>query len=121
MINDLKKIFTTADIILILFLISVVVFMVILIKDDISAKQVGIRYHNKFVVSAPLNKDKIIEIDEGIVAEIKDGKVRIKESTCKNNYCVKQGWNNRFPIICVPNEVSLVIKSKKKEEMLITR
>ena len=51
----------------------------------------------------------------------KDGKVRIKASTCKNKYCVKQGWSNRFPIICIPNEVSVVIKSKKKEEMLITR
>ncbi|MBT4331736.1 MAG: hypothetical protein HOD64_00520 [Candidatus Cloacimonetes bacterium] len=121
MINDLKKIFTTADIILILLLLSFAVFMVVLIKDDISAKQVEIRYHNKFVVSVPLNKDRIITIDEGIVAEIKDSKVRIKESTCKNHYCLKQGWNSRFPIICVPNEVSIVIKSKQKEEMLITR
>ncbi|MBT3756404.1 MAG: hypothetical protein HOG24_09010, partial [Candidatus Cloacimonetes bacterium] len=114
-------IFTTADIILILLLLSFAVFMVVLIKDDISAKQVEIRYHNKFVVSVPLNKDRIITIDEGIVAEIKDSKVRIKESTCKNHYCLKQGWNSRFPIICVPNEVSIVIKSKQKEEMLITR
>ena len=121
MIKDLKKIFTKADIILILFLMSIAVFMVVLIKDDISAKQVEIRYHNKLVVSAPLNKNRIIEIDDGIIAEIKDGKVRIKESTCKNNYCVKQGWNNRFPIVCIPNEVSVVIKSKDKEEMLITR
>lgn len=121
MIRDLRKIFTTADIILIFFLLSIAVFMLVLIKDDISAKQVEISYHNKFVASVPLNKDRIINIDEGIVVEIKDGKVRIKESTCKNKYCVKQGWSNRFPIICIPNEVSVVIKSKQKEEMLITK
>ena len=121
MIQSLRKIFTSADVVLILILLSIAVFMLVLIKDDISAKQVEISYHNKFVVSTPLNKDRIINIDEGIVAEIKDGKVRIKESTCKNKYCVKQGWSNRFPIICIPNEVSVVIKSKQKEEMLITK
>ncbi|MCD6176219.1 MAG: NusG domain II-containing protein [Candidatus Cloacimonetes bacterium] len=121
MIRNLRKIFTSADIILIFFLLSITVFMLVLIKDNISAKQVEISYHNKLVASVPLDKDRIIDLDEGIVVEIKDGKVRIKESTCKNNYCVKQGWSNRFPIICIPNEVSVVIKSKKKEEMLITK
>ncbi len=121
MISNLRKIFTSADIILIFFLLSIAVFMLVLIKDDISAKQVEISYHNKFVASVPLDKDKTINIDEGIVVEIKDGEVRIKESTCKNKYCVKQGWSNRFPIICIPNEVSVVIKSKKKEEILITK
>ncbi len=121
MIQNIRKIFTFADIILIFFLLAIAVFMLVLIKDDISAKQVEISYHNEFIASVPLNRDKIIDIDEGIVVEIKDGKVRIKESTCKNKYCVKQGWSNRFPIICIPNEVSVVIKSKQKEEMLITR
>ena len=121
MIQNLRKIFTSADIILIFFLLSIAVFMLVLIKDDISAKQVEISYHNTFIVSIPLDKDRIIDIDEGLVVEIKDGKVRIKESTCKNKYCVKQGWSNRFPIICIPNEVSVVIKSKEKKEMLITR
>jgi len=121
MIRDLRKIFTSADIILIFFLLVIAVIILVLIKDDISAKQVEIRYHNKLVTSAPLNKDRIIEIDAGIVVEIKDGKVRIKESNCKNKYCIKQGWSDRFPIICIPNEVSVMIKSKKKEKMLITR
>ena len=120
MIRDLRKFFTSADIVLIIILLTIAIFMLVLIKDDISAKQVEISYHNKFVASVPLDKDRIIDIDDGIVVEIKDGKVRIKESTCKNKYCVKQGWSNRFPIICIPNEVSVVIKSKK-EEMLITR
>ncbi len=121
MIRNLRKIFTSADIILIFFLLSIAVFMLALIKDDISAKQVEISYHNKFVVSAPLSKDRLIDLDEGIVVEIKDGKVRMKKSTCKNKYCVKQGWSNHFPIICIPNEIAVVIKNKQKEEMLITR
>ncbi len=121
MIQDLRKIFTSADVILIIFLLIIAVFITVLIRDNISVKQVEISYHNKLVVSTPLNKDRIIELDEGIIIEIKDNKVRIKESTCKNKYCVKQGWNNSFPIICVPNEIAVVIKSKQKEEMLITK
>jgi len=121
MIQNFRKIFTSADVILIFFLLIIAVFMLFLIKDDISAKHVEISFHNKFVASVPLDKDRIIDINEGIVVEIKDGKVRIKESTCKNKYCVKQGWSNRFPIICIPNEVSVVIKSKQKEEILITK
>ena len=121
MLRDLRNTFTSADVILIIFLLIISVFILLLIKDDLSAKQVEISYHNEFIVSAPLSKDRIIDIDEGIVVEIKNGKVRIKESTCKNKYCVKQGWSNRFPIICVPNKLSVVLKNKQKEEMLITR
>jgi len=121
MIRDLRKIVTSADVILICFLLIISVFILLLIKDDISAKQVEISYHNELLVSTPLNKDRIIELDEGIIIEIKDNKVRVKESTCKNKYCVKQSWNKRFPIICVPNEIAVVIKSKQKEKMLITK
>jgi len=121
MINKVLKIITIADVILILFLLIASVFITVLIKDNISSKQVEISYHNKFVDSVPLEKDRIIDVDEGIVVEIEDGKVRMKESTCKNKYCVKQGWSNRYPIICVPNELSVVIKSKQREEILITK
>lgn len=120
MINSIKKNFTLADILLIIFLLSVAIFMIFLIKDDITSKFVEINYDNKFVDSIPLDKDRIINIDEGIVVEIKDGKVRVKESTCKNQFCVDQGWSNHFPIICVPNRLSVVIKNKK-EEIIITK
>ncbi|MDP8267677.1 MAG: NusG domain II-containing protein [Candidatus Tenebribacter davisii] len=121
MIKKLGKIFTLADVTLILFLLSISVFILVLIKDDISEKQVEISYHNKLLVSTQLNKDRIINVDDGIVVEIKNGKVRMKESTCRNQYCIKQGWSDKFPIICVPNEIAVVIKSKQKEEMLITK
>jgi len=121
MIRDIGKIITSADIVLVLILLIISAFMFAAIKDDISAKQVEISIHNKLVTSVPLNKDRIINLDDGLVIEIIDSKVRIKESTCKNHYCVKQGWSSSFPIICVPNEVSVVIKSKNKAEMLITK
>jgi len=121
MINEIRKTITIADAILIIFLLVVALFTLLLVNKNVYSKQVEISYHNKLITTVPLNKDRIVDIDEGIVIEIKDNKVRIKESTCKNKYCVKQAWSNSFPIICVPNEISVVIKSNHKEEMLITK
>ncbi|MCD4796415.1 MAG: NusG domain II-containing protein [Candidatus Cloacimonetes bacterium] len=120
MIKDLKKIFTPADIVLIIILLFISGLFLWGIKNEFQAKEVEIYYHNELIEKCSIKDDRIIELDKGIEIEIKDGKVRMKESTCKNQFCVKQSWSDRFPIICVPNEVSIIIKSKK-EEMLITR
>ncbi|MCK4653951.1 MAG: NusG domain II-containing protein [Candidatus Cloacimonetes bacterium] len=120
MIKNLKKIFTPADIVLIVILLIISGIFLWGIKNELQAKEVEIYFHNKFIKKCNLNDDQTLKLEDGIVVEIKDGKVRMKESTCRLQYCVKQGWSNRFPIICVPNEVSIIIKSKKKE-MLITR
>ncbi|MBL7149832.1 MAG: NusG domain II-containing protein [Candidatus Cloacimonetes bacterium] len=120
MIKDLKKILTPADIVLIVILLIVSGIFLWGMNKNYRNKEVEIYYHNQLVKKCDLNQDELIEIAPGITAEIENGKVRMKESTCRNRYCVKQGWNDHFPIICVPNQVSIVIKSKK-EEMLITR
>ena len=120
MIKDLKKILTPADIVLIVILLIVSGIFLWGMNKNYSNKEVEIYYCNQLVKKYDLNQDQLIEIATGITAEIENGKVRMKESTCKHQYCVKQGWSDHFPIICVPNEVSIVIKSKK-DEMLITR
>jgi len=51
--------------------------------------------------------------------QVKAGKIRIKKNTCPHQYCVKQGWSNSLPIICVPNK--LAIYFEKDEQILITR
>jgi hypothetical protein len=120
MIKDLKKILTPADIVLIVILLIISGVFLWGMNKNYRNKEVEIYYHNQLVKKCDLSQDQLIEIASGIVAEIENGKVRMKESTCKHQYCVKQGWSDRFPIICVPNKVSIVIRSKK-EEMLITR
>jgi hypothetical protein len=120
MIKNLKKILTPADIVLIVILLIISGIFLWGMNKNYRNKEVEIYYHNQLVKKCDLSQDQLIEIAPGITAEIENGKVRMKESTCRNRYCVKQGWSDRFPIICVPNEVSIVIKSKK-EEMLITR
>ena len=120
MIKDLKKILTPADIVLIVILLIVSGVFLWGMNKNYRNKELEIYYHNELVTKCNLNQDQLIEITPGIVVQIEDGQVCMKESTCKHQYCVKQGWSDRFPIICVPNQVSIVIKSKK-EEMLITR
>ena len=117
---NLKKIFTKADIILIACLLIFSVLFLWGLKKNFSEKEVEIYHHNILIYKESLNQNKIIEIEKGIVIEIKKGKVRMKESTCKNQICVQQGWNDTFPIVCVPNEVSIVIK-RNEEKLLITK
>jgi len=117
---DLKKIFTKADFILIVFLILFSGIFLMMIKNHNSEKIVEIYHHNILLRSESLIQDKLIEIEGGITIEIKNQKIRMKESNCKKQVCVQQGWNDTFPIICVPNELSIVIK-QRKEDILITR
>jgi len=44
------------------------------------------------------------------VVEVSPGKIRVKEATCPDQVCVRQGWieTGVAPIVCLPNR--LVIK-----------
>lgn len=114
------KLFTTADLILILLLLIISGVIFAEMKTQLTDQKVEIRYHNKLIGTYSLNESRIIDLDEGIQIEIARGKVRMKENTCAHQYCVQQGWSNTFPIICVPNEISIVILGQPTE-MLITR
>ena len=49
-----------------------------------------------------------------------DGKVRIKDSDCRDKYCVKQGWldaGSSRRLICMPNR--LIIEFAQKENNAI--
>jgi len=118
--KKILKLFTIADIILIVILLAVSGIMLINMKSDLTNKKVEISYHNELVGIYSLNESRIIDIDAGIQVEIDNNKIRIKRNTCAHQYCVQQGWSDGLPVICVPNEVSIVFISKK-EEMLITR
>ncbi len=37
--------------------------------------------------------------------EIRDGRVRVKDSPCPEKICVRQGWIQKGVIICLPNRV----------------
>jgi len=118
-----KKIVTRADIILAGILMITAVLAFILISNPDNNSEVYIYQHNQLLHKFRLTVQRqIIEIEPGIVLEIKDKKVRLIKSSCQNQTCIKQGWTSNLPIVCVPNELIIVIKNsrKSKEPALIT-
>jgi hypothetical protein len=67
-----------------------------------------------------LNNEKEEIVMQGLkgpfVFEIKDGKVRMKDSTCPNRLCVKMGWISQEGqmVCCIPNRVVLKIIGEKE-------
>jgi len=119
----IRKVITKADLILIFILISSSVLSFIHSNRNPNNAEVLIYIHNELFDRVELTTQRqIIEIETGITLEIKDRKIRLTSSTCREQFCVKQGWTKSLPIICVPNELLITIKSKKKEKdpLLIT-
>ncbi len=76
----------------------------------------------------PLDEDKLIEIDQGDGTvnhvEIKNGVVRMVDSTCPDKQCVYQGEMSednyeerpmRNWIVCLPNQVSIELSLQDEE------
>ncbi len=85
------------------------------------ANTVTIRTENKEYRYA-LSKDQILEIegfDGHTEIEIKDGKVRVLSSSCKNKDCIKRGTieKNGESIVCLPNKVVIMIEGSGEEEI----
>jgi hypothetical protein len=115
---------TKADIILIsiIFLSAFGSLFWLFSKDK--ASDIVVRHNQEVLFRESLNQNKVIDIDSLAVLEIKQGKVRMLKSTCKNQHCVHQGWSDSEPIICVPNKIIIEFISNekiKKQDFFITR
>lgn len=104
---------------IILTVIAVSVSTIILLRSFVKKpKFVEIKTpYLKTIYSISENRE--IELDGKIgkiKIEIKDMKVRVKESSCPNKICVKTGWISRSGeiIVCAPNEVTIRILSSNK-------
>ncbi len=115
-ISDLRKIINKYDLMLIVVLTLLSVLFYIQLRSHNKSSVAIVQYKGNIVATLPLSKNTVFKIDDGIIAEVKDGRIRLIESTCKNQFCVKQGWTNSFPIVCVPNELMITIENKKKNE-----
>lgn len=76
------------------------------------ASNLKIRQGNQIVGTFDLNQTRELHI-KGPIGEsiivINQGKVRFKQSPCRNQYCVHQGWLSHAGqvAICLPNQISL--------------
>lgn len=104
--------FTVSDIVLTIVIMALAIFLLInnLKKDN---QTVRINYQNELWGEYQLSEKRIIKISEEIEVEIADNKVRMLKNNCPNQLCVEQGWTSSFPIICVPNQVEILIIANK--------
>ncbi|HPC38020.1 MAG TPA: NusG domain II-containing protein [Exilispira sp.] len=83
---------------------------------DLNKTYVEIDYNgNKYSYS--LSENQTITLKNGlIIVEIKDKKVRVKQSDCPDKICVKRGWIEKPGqfIICMPNK--LIVKIVGNEQ-----
>ena len=89
-----------------------------------SANTVGktaeIYSNNKLIKTVSLNKDDEFTIKNGDnynIIRVRNGKISVCESDCKNQICVKQGEidNSLLPIVCVPNRLVIRVDSSKQD------
>lgn len=59
-------------------------------------------------------------LDGAMVLEINNGRIRMKHSDCKRQYCVHRGWaaHNGESIICVPHKTVIDIKGRDNQTAL---
>ncbi len=77
---------------------------------------VGITSDNKTAYVLSLDEAKTVTVKGAAgdsIIEIKNRKVRMKESSCPNKLCVRQGWIDSGAILCVPNRVVVTISGNE--------
>jgi len=111
---------TIADKLLLISLIIISVSGFIFIKKAFpQGTDVRIEVNGKPAYKLPLNTNTTISV-KGIigdtVVEIRDRKVRIKESPCPNKICVHNGWIVSGAVVCLPNRVIVTIVSPENRK-----
>lgn len=74
--------------------------------------------HNILTGVYSLSKEQLIKINENCIAEIKDNKIRMLESDCPDKRCIRQGWSDLLPIICLPNQIVIEIKADNQKRKI---
>lgn len=110
------------DIILIVIIIAVILGFLLLrlVLGNREPEIVKIKVDGNVTGTYSLNKDRIIEINEGSnILVIKDKKVYMKEASCPDQICVKHKPidSNLESIICLPNKVVVEVTAAKDSEI----
>ncbi len=103
------------------------VFTIFIIKSSETAgKTAKIYLNSKLVRTVSLNKDCEFKIksekdgEKGYnIIRVKNGKISVIESDCKNQICVRHGAidNDLLPIVCVPNGLVIRVESDDESEI----
>lgn len=120
--RELLSHFTLADGVLIGFVIVLMIVSAVFVYKNSVKSDFAIIEYNGRSEKFSLNKDQIKSLENGMVIEVKDGKIRVKKSDCPQKICVKHGWLRyaNDVIVCLPNKTIIYLK-KKSDLDYITR
>ncbi len=117
--KGLLKSTTRADKVLLSVLILLSLAGIIFIQEVLpKGRTVLIEVGGSPLYVLPIEKDRVLSVDgpQGkTTIEIKQQKVRVKDSPCRKKLCVKQGWTERGVIVCLPNKVVITIGNDNDE------
>ncbi len=113
---------TRNDKILIFSLVTVVsLFFVRIFLISGEGSEALIKVGNAPVQRVPLRMDRTINLEgeKGrVILEVREGTVRVVQSSCLQKICVNTGWINRpgQTIVCLPNKVLITIEGKESSK-----
>lgn len=117
----LKRTLTKYDLILIVFLIVLTLASFSLWFGGKPGRRAVILVDGKMIREFPLDgKEEVLEI-QGVrglsCVEIRQGRLRMKDSACPNKTCVKMGWiaQDGQMICCIPNRVVIKILGERED------
>lgn len=63
----------------------------------------------------PLATDTVVTVTGPVgdaVIEIRDRKARVREASCQNRVCIREGWVSSGVIVCLPNRMIVHVGGK---------
>jgi len=111
---------TLADRLLFIFLIFVSIAGIFISRDALSqGSDVIVEVDGNPAYTLPLNVNRLLSVEGPYgptLIEIEKGKVRVKESHCRNQICVREGWISKGAIVCLPNRLVIIVGGSKKDK-----
>ena len=120
--RELLSHFTLADGVLIGFVVILMIVSAVFVYKTPQIDACAIIEYNGRSEQVSLRKDRIFSLENGMMIEVKEGKIRVKGSDCTQKICVKHGWLRyaNDVIVCLPNK-TIIYLQKKSELDYITR
>ena len=114
------------DIILIVSLLLVAIISLVVVlssrQRNVLTAKVYVQDQLRLTVDLAKNEEYIIEGSKGnLIVETKDGAIRVKESNCPHQDCVRMGFVNTSnrPIICAYNATYIIIEGTAEYDVEI--
>ena len=103
-------------IVLAIIVIALLGYIIYRVKFNKDAQYAQVYYQDRLLMEFDVNEDYVYKIQGSygkMEIEVKDGKWRVTNEECPNHICSSIGWvsvDNYFPIVCLPNEVYIILK-----------